>query len=200
MPDHVVRVLLAEDSPTARQYLTQVINEMPGLKVIGEARDGEEALELVSLLKPDVISMDIQMPGIDGLEATRRIMREHPTPIVMVSGMLKEEIDLSFQALQAGALAVIPKPPARDTPTFSSQQRQLANTLMAMAGVRVVRRWDRAPRLNGARTTQTSLAVRQNESASLETPEILAVGASAGGPGALSNFFAISRQKYRFRW
>jgi two-component system, chemotaxis family, protein-glutamate methylesterase/glutaminase len=178
MADSLIRVLLAEDSPTVRHHLTQVINEMPGLKVVGEARDGAEAVELAEMLKPDVISMDIRMPRLDGLEATRRIMSQHPTPIVMVSALLDEEIDLSFQALQAGALAVVPKPPARDKPTFSDQQRQLANTLTAMAGVRVVRRWERAPGLNSMGGTDPFIV-------SSDKPEILAIGASAGGPGAL---------------
>jgi two-component system chemotaxis response regulator CheB len=189
MSDSFVRVLLAEDSPTARQHLTQIINEMPGLKVIGEARDGAEALELVPRLKPDVISMDIRMPGIDGLEATRRIMAQCPTPIVVVSGLLEEEIDLSFQALQAGALAVVPKPPSRDKPSFSFQQRQLVNTLTAMAAVRVIRRWDRSPGLNGSIPyfeSNQAISLSDNR----QTPEILAIGASAGGPGALNSFFS----------
>jgi two-component system chemotaxis response regulator CheB len=185
MTDNPIRVLLAEDSPTARHHLTQVINEMPGLKVIGEARDGVEALELVPLLKPDVVSMDIRMPKLDGLEATRRIMAQHPTPIVVVSGLLDEEIDLSFQALQAGALAVVPKPPSRDKPTFSDQQRHLANTLVAMSAVRVIRRWDRVPGLN-VNAVESELQV----SANLFRPEILAIGASAGGPSALSNLLS----------
>jgi two-component system chemotaxis response regulator CheB len=177
-----IRVLLAEDSPTIRHYLTQVINEIPGLKVVGAARDGAEVVEMAEALKPDVISMDIRMPGVDGLEATRRIMSQNPVPIVMVSGLLDEEMDLSFQALEAGALAVVPKPPSRDKPTFRHRQRQLAMTLVAMAGVRVVRRWDKPPGLNGANGTG-KLGDPQ-----IAKPEILAIGASAGGPGALITF------------
>ncbi|MEO8611622.1 MAG: chemotaxis-specific protein-glutamate methyltransferase CheB [Chloroflexota bacterium] len=176
-----IRVLLAEDSPTIRHYLTQVINEIPGLKVVGAARDGAEAVEMAETLKPDVISMDIRMPGVDGLEATRRIMSQNPVPIVMVSGLLDDEMELSFQALEAGALAVVPKPPSRDKPTFRHRQRQLAMTLVAMAGVRVVRRWDRPPGLNGNGTGKLI-------DTEVAKPEILAIGASAGGPGALINF------------
>src|SRR5262245_39997832 len=176
-----IRVLLAEDSPTIRHYLTQVINEVPGLKVVGAARDGAEAVEMAESLKPDVISMDIRMPGVDGLEATRRIMSQNPVPIVMVSGLLEEEMDLSFQALEAGALAVVPKPPSRDKPTFRHRQRQLAMTLVAMAGVRVVRRWDRPPGLNSSGTGKLVDPDHIH-------PEILAIGASAGGPGALITF------------
>jgi two-component system chemotaxis response regulator CheB len=177
-----IRVLLAEDSPTVRHYLAQVINEIPGLKVVGEARDGAEVLEMVDTLKPDVISMDIRMPRMDGLEATRRIMSQCPTPIVMVSGLLEDEIDLSFEALQAGALAVVPKPPSRDKPSFRHRQRQLAMTLVAMAGVKVIRRWEHAPGLNSTGGTGQLTELPKDK------PEIVAIGASAGGPGALISF------------
>ena len=170
------RVLIAEDSPTMRRHLVNMINEAPGLKIIGEARDGEEALSMVDQLKPDVVSMDIRMPGIDGLEATRRIMNQHPTPVVVVSGLVEQDIDLSFQALQAGALAVVEKPLDRNDPSFAAKQRHLVNTLMAMARVRVVRRWDKV---------DTVPAVPR-QTASLRPPaELVAIGASAGGPSAL---------------
>src|SRR3972149_2365855 len=110
-PKKAIRVLIAEDSATIRHYLVGLINETPGLEVVGQAANGEEALALVETLKPDVISMDINMPRLDGFEATRRIMSEHPTPVVVVSGLVEKDIDLSFQALEAGALAVVEKPP-----------------------------------------------------------------------------------------
>jgi two-component system chemotaxis response regulator CheB len=180
MADRHIRVLLAEDSPTARHHLVEMINQTPGLRVIGEARDGAEVLALAEELRPDVISMDIRMPRIDGLEATRQIMARCPTPIVVVSALLDADIDLSFRALQAGALAVVEKPPARHDATFREKHRQLTTTLAAMAAVHVIRRWDNAPGRNSVRessefTVQT--AVR---------PELIAIGASAGGPSALS--------------
>jgi two-component system, chemotaxis family, protein-glutamate methylesterase/glutaminase len=170
-----VRVLIAEDSPTMRHHLAKIINDNPGLRIVGEARDGEEALALVAQLQPDVVSMDIRMPVVDGLEATRRIMNQHPTPVVVVSGLVEQDIDLSFQALQAGAVAVVEKPLDRSEPGYEAKERYLVNTLMAMAQVKVVRRrWQ---------TVETVPAVRPKP---LPTPEIVAIGASAGGPSALS--------------
>ncbi len=174
-----MRVLLAEDSPTVRHHLARLINDTPGLKVVGEARDGREVVELAQSLRPDVISMDIRMPLMDGLEATRQIMAACPTPIVVVSGLLDDDIDLSFRALQAGAVAVVEKPPARQSPNFSAQQRQLGHTLAAMANVRVIRRWERPP-------GQNSVVLPGGLPRPASTPEILAIGASAGGPSALS--------------
>lgn len=179
MAEDFIRVLLAEDSPTVRHHLARLINDTPGLKVVGEARDGREVVELAQSLRPDVISMDIRMPLMDGLEATRQIMAACPTPIVVVSGLLDDDIDLSFRALQAGAVAVVEKPLARQSPNFAAQRRRLGHTLAAMANVRVIRRWERPPGQNGA-------AVVNNAARPTAAPEILAVGASAGGPSALS--------------
>jgi two-component system chemotaxis response regulator CheB len=106
----------------------------------------------------------------------------------MVSSLLDEEIELSFQAMQAGALAVVPKPPSRDKPTFADQQRQLGTTLVAMAGVSVIRRWQYAPRINIPIEAQD--AVPRHKTLLFNQPEILAIGASAGGPSALSSLFA----------
>ena len=176
-----IRVLIAEDSPTASHYLAALLSEAEGLVVVGQARDGEEALRLVDELRPDVVSMDIRMPGMDGLEATRRIMSRWPTPVVIVSGLLEREVDLSFQAIQAGALAVVEKPPHRGDPTFPARRRQLINTLSAMARVRVVRRWENMPGQNGPAAGPESPEARRKV-----PPEVIAIGASAGGPGALA--------------
>lgn len=184
-PKQTIRVLIAEDSATIRHYLVGLINETPGLEVIGEAANGEEALALAERLKPDVISMDINMPRLDGFEATRRIMAEHPTPVVVVSGLVEKDIDLSFQALEAGALAVVEKPPDRRNPSFHEKQLHLVRTLVAMAGVSVVRRG--IPVSAPAQDDHREII----EVPTIETgPELIAIGASAGGPSALSKLLA----------
>ncbi len=182
MSTQPIRVLIADDSPTVRRHLTALVNEAEGLCVVGEARDGEEALLMAEELKPDVISMDIRMPGMDGLEATRRLMSRQPIPVVIVSGLVEREVDLSFHALQAGALAVVEKPPDRRDPLFATKQRQLITTLSAMARVRVVRRWEYLP---GQKTAPLEMP-RLKTSRLRMQPELVAIGASAGGPGALT--------------
>ena len=170
------RVLIAEDSATIRHHLVRVIEETPGMQVVGQARDGQEALRLVAELHPDVVSMDINMPRLDGLAATRHIMAQTPTPVVVVSGLVEQDIELSFQALEAGALAVVEKPPDRSRPDFPEKQRQLVRTLVAMAGVSVVRRgYQNSDSVQVARPPAPS-----------EPPELIVIGASAGGPSALS--------------
>ncbi len=182
MPVDDIRVLLAEDSPTIRRHLANMINVSPGMRVVGEAGDGEEALALTKELRPDVVSMDIRMPRLDGLAATRLIMEHCPTPVVVVSGLLETDVDLSFHAIQAGALAVVEKPPDRNNPVFPDKHRQLISTLSAMAHVSVVHRRAGAGLSIHEREVEAVAFRKKDRTADLE---LIAIGASAGGPGAL---------------
>ena len=186
-----IRVLLADDSATTRSYLAGLIAAAPGLTLVGEARDGEEAVRLVEALHPDVVSMDIRMPRLDGLEATRQIMASRPTPTVVVSALVDEDVDLSFKAMEAGALAVLRKPPAHRDPDYSTLQREFITTLKAMAGVTVVRRWQEPSA--ELKPVTGNLSQKYNISSDAEPvsqPELIAIGASAGGPSALSGLLA----------
>ena len=178
-----VQVLIAEDSATVRYYLAQLINEVPGLRVVGQARDGEEAVRLVEELRPDVVSMDVRMPRMDGIEATRKIMTLHPTPVVIVSGLVQTEIDLSFQAIESGALAVVEKPPDRNAPLFAEKRQHLTRTLVAMSQVKVIRRSTK-PVVEPVRLERFTRPQPQVQ------PEVIAIGASAGGPSALSRLLS----------
>ncbi len=175
-----IRVVLAEDSPTVRHYLASIINAEPDMSIVGEARNGNEAVQMVEDLRPDVVSMDINMPERDGLDATRLIMEYTPTPIVVVSGLLEVDVQLSLQAIEAGALAVVGKPPNSLNAAFGKQQRHLLNTLRAMAGVKVISRrnpHNRQPEIPGENHTQPDSKIPR--------PELIAIGASTWGPGAL---------------
>lgn len=195
-PTRTIRVLLAEDSATVRAHLTTLIEGVGGMRVIGEARDGEEAIVLAAQLKPDVVSMDINMPNMNGLDATRHIMMEQPVPVVVVSNLLERNVELAFEALQAGALAVVEKPPHRESPGFNEKRLHLIKTLIAMSAVKVIRRGRTGMLASAAPTTPTRdtgrlhtlvrgtglLASRPAPIA----PELIAIGASAGGPSALA--------------
>lgn len=185
-----IRVLVADDSLTMRSYLGQMIAAAPGLEVAGEARDGAEAITMTEALLPDVISMDIRMPTLDGLAAIRQIMARRPTPTVVVSSLVESEVDLSFQALEAGALAVLPKPPARQDASFAQWQRQYINALSAMAQVSVVRRWENHSAFEVSTAPVERPLKPYKADAAIDVkgarPEVVAIGASAGGPTALS--------------
>src|SRR3972149_888283 len=107
----MIKVLVVEDSPVVREFLVYILGADPGIQVIGTANDGEPAPEAAARQRPDVITMDIHMPKLDGLEATRRIMETYPTPIVIVSGSTDpREVATTFRAIEAGARAGLPPP------------------------------------------------------------------------------------------
>ncbi len=180
----MIRVLVAEDSPTARQLIVEMLTSDPAITVVGEARNGLEAVEMAERLRPDLITMDVNMPELDGLEATMRIVGKVPTPIIIVSSQANEsEVELSLEATRAGALMVLPKPSGPATPRFREQQAHLIAMVKAMSDVKVVRRW-------GASTpTRPQRALANHPARSAERPRLIAIGASTGGPAALRDVF-----------
>ncbi len=181
----MIRVLLVEDSSTARELLLGILASEPqSFTVIGEAKNGLEAVEMTRRLRPDVVTMDIRMPLLDGLDATRRIMRDAPTPVVVVSGSDVLEVQTSMEALRAGALAVIEKPAGPALPGFEERCRTLLQTVKLMAGVKVVRRL-------AERTAPGQVApLPRISSEPRERVQAIAVATSTGGPAALQTIFS----------
>jgi two-component system, chemotaxis family, protein-glutamate methylesterase/glutaminase len=175
----MIKVLIVEDSPTVRRLLRAIIESDSRMTVIGEAANGEEAVTACRKQLPDVISMDIAMPKMDGIEATRVIMAETPCPIVIATASLdRREDELRQAGIDAGALAVLPKP--SDLPGCDPAADELLRQLRVMSGVRVVRRRQSAP------TTSQAEAIHREYTWGGRTPvRILAIGASTGGPPAL---------------
>jgi two-component system chemotaxis response regulator CheB len=170
----LIRVLLAEDSAVTREYLAALLDEDPEIKVVGTARDGVEAVEQAESLRPDVIVMDVHMPRMGGLEATRQIMSRVPVPIVLATaGFSRDETALSFEAIKAGALTVLDKPRGPDSRAVGD----LTRTVKLMAEVKVVRRWaHREPA--GTPPLARRFAGRKIRA--------IGIGASTGGPAALA--------------
>ena len=105
-----IRVLVVDDSPFMCKVLKEIINSDPQLEVVGQGRDGRDGVALAESLCPDVITMDINMPHIDGLQATELIMSQHPRPIVIVSSESREGAASTLKALELGAIDFVPKP------------------------------------------------------------------------------------------
>ena len=103
------KVLIVDDSTFFRKRLTEIISGDPSLEVVGEAKDGKEGVEKTMSLKPDVITMDVEMPVMDGITAVQEIMSKCPTPILMFSSLTFEGANSTFKALEAGAVDFMPK-------------------------------------------------------------------------------------------
>jgi two-component system chemotaxis response regulator CheB len=172
----MIRVLVAEDSLTARTLLLEILSSDPEIQVVGQAKNGFEAVELATRLRPDLVTMDVHMPEMDGLQATKEIMIAAPTPIVLITGSSGARgVEGSMHALRAGALEVMAKPPGPGSPGFEEAARKLIATVKAMSQVKVVRHFRPA-----ARTVPVRPAAESDSPG-----RVVAIATSTGGPAAL---------------
>jgi two-component system chemotaxis response regulator CheB len=138
-PEKKIRVLVADDSAFMCKVLKEIINSDAQLEVAGTARDGREAVALAESLRPDVITMDINMPHLDGLQATELIMSQHPRPVVIVSSESREGAASTLRALELGAIDFVPKPTNGVDLDMRNIREELTRKLKMAAKVRVVR-------------------------------------------------------------
>jgi two-component system, chemotaxis family, protein-glutamate methylesterase/glutaminase len=184
-----VRVLVVEDSPAVRELLIHVLSSDPEIKVVGVSRSGEEAIEAAGQLKPDVITMDIHLPKMNGFDATRRIMETCPTPVVIVSGSANTgEATTTTRATQAGALAVVSKPDGQGRVGHEDRAAKLIQAVKLMSEVKVLTRWARPPRGDAVR--EQSPARQLGRSGSIAPFQVVAIGASTGGPPVLQTILS----------
>jgi two-component system chemotaxis response regulator CheB len=176
-----IRVLVVEDSRAQRELLVALLEESGIFTVVGTASSGPQAVESTVRLRPDIIAMDIHMPGFDGYEATRQIMRQTPTPIVMVSSSIGDAARRSLEAQTVGALAVVRKPGSRFHREYEQDREVLLRTLRLMADVPVVTRHTRRvqpmPAPADGSGQQSSIRNRRFS--------LLAIASSTGGPAAV---------------
>ena len=177
----MIRVVVAEDSLTTRELLVEILESDPEIRVVGQATNGAEAVELVARLRPDLVTMDVHMPVMDGFTATKEIMVRVPTPILIVSASARgRDVELSLDAIRAGALMVVTKPDDPRSARFDGRRDELVAMAKAMAEVKVVRRW------NGVRAASPP-APRVPAGA---RARLVAIAASTGGPAALQRVFS----------
>ncbi len=178
----MINVLIVEDSAVVRDYLYYLLSSDPDVNVVGTASDGQQAVELAKKLVPNVITMDIHMPRMNGLEATRRILEVVPTPIVMVSADWNPEaIDVTFKALEAGAVTILETPKGFGDPNHAAMAKKLVQTVKTMSEVKMVRR---RPQIRQTDTTNT-IAV-----ATAADIRYVAIGTSTGGPVVLQSILS----------
>lgn len=169
-----IRVLIIDDSTVMQGVLTALIELQSDLKVVGTANDAFEAREQIKLLKPDVITLDVEMPKMDGITFLDKLMRLHPMPVVMVSSLTVKNADVTLRALELGAIDFITKPQINDKSELNDFSASLAEKLRIAAST--------APRFLRTTPPPQPVAARNYKAST-----VIAIGASTGGTEAIKD-------------
>ena len=188
------KVLVVDDSTFFRRRVREILEQDPKLEVVGEAKNGREAVQMVRDLDPDVVTMDVEMPVMDGISAVKEIMGKHPVPIIMFSSLTYEGAQATLDALEAGALDFLPKK-FEDIARDRKEVVDLLQSRVRALGLRkgTIGRFRRAPELaftpgktKATRTFIRSSSLSGRDSVAKSKPyQLLAIGTSTGGPVAL---------------
>lgn len=179
------RVLVVEDSITVREMLCEVLAADPEIELVGAAPDGQQAFEMCRVHRPDVVTMDMMLPVMNGLEATEQIMAYCPTPILVVSSSFNRgEVFKTYDALAAGAVDVLEKPTGEEEP--GEWERRFLSTVKLVSRIRVITHLRARARPAALRGDRPAPIVPRPLSPQVS---VLAVGASTGGPGAAVEVF-----------
>ena len=183
MPQSPIKVLLVEDSPVAVEILQRILKSSPEIIVVGTARNGQEALDLIPKLEPQVICTDFHMAKMDGLELTRQVMTKYPRPILVISNSVQADDPQNiFKLMQAGAIDIFPKPIGGTNLDYDRIKESLITKIKILAGVKVFTKplpKITPPKSEMVQTTEPQLIK------SSSAIKIVAIGASTGGPQAL---------------
>jgi two-component system chemotaxis response regulator CheB len=174
------RVLLVDDSAFVRRATERMLAPLAGVSVIGAARDGEEAVRQVRALRPDLVIMDVDMPGVDGIAALERIMRECPTPVLLLSSHTREGADVTLRALEAGAVDFLDKTGAGTAMDIHALGPVLREKVGAMLRARTAALEPVPPAGRDAGTAASAAGARAG------AYRVVAIGSSTGGPRALA--------------
>ena len=175
----MIRVLIVDDSAFMRKALSMMLEDDPEVQVIDTARDGQEALEKVQQLRPDVVTMDVEMPRMDGITALRHIMQTHPCPVLMISSLTKEGAQSTVEALQAGAVDFIPKQSSFVSLEITKIKEELLAKVKSIARSRS-RLFHR-----GAGSPTRTAPARPVPEVRVPGAQLIVIGVSTGGPFAL---------------
>lgn len=175
-----IRVVAVDDSALMRALLSRIVNDNPDMEMVGTAPDPLVARQMIKDLNPDVLTLDIEMPKMDGLDFLGRLMRLRPMPVVMVSSLTNRHSDISVRALELGAVEVVGKPSSSTTQSLQNYAEQMTDKIRAAAQVRL-------GSLPSARVMDTAVASTGLLSPSeLRSTGLIALGASTGGTEAIS--------------
>jgi two-component system chemotaxis response regulator CheB len=175
-----IKVLIVDDSALVRRLLTEMLSSDPAITVLGTAHDAYDAREKIKALNPDVLTLDVEMPRMDGLTFLRNLMRLRPMPVIMVSSLTDKGAEVTLDALSIGAVDYLPKPKIDLAATLANYKYDLIAKVKAAAAARV-----RAPTAVGSSSADAVLAKRAPQRQFRTTERIIAIGASTGGTEAI---------------
>ncbi len=175
MRGRTIRVLVVDDSAMFRRLVTRALTADASLEVVGEAPDGEQAVAMAARLAPDVITMDVEMPVMNGIEAVRRIMAGRPRPVLMISALTRQGAEATFAALEAGACDFLTKQNEDDAGSVQRFADELVARVKSVAG-------QRAGRPMHARAARRVAPVLERARSAASPIECVVIGASTGGP------------------
>lgn len=182
-PKGRIRVLVVDDSALMRQFIGDILKTDPRIEVVGTARDGRDALAQIKALKPDIVTMDVEMPNMDGLQALDEIMKTNPIPVIMVSTMTQEGAETTLKALALGCVDFIGKPSGSISLNIKDIGREIIDKVIVASTAKVRPRggiFGMSPK-----TSQQEFR-RMNPPISTGRRDIVAIASSTGGPMALS--------------
>ena len=171
-----IRVLVVDDSAFVRQALSRMLSTESDIEVVGQAVDGKDALEKVLVLRPDVVTLDIQMPRMGGLEALEHLMADAPVPVLLLSGQTREGADVTIRGLELGALEFVDKSRVQGNMNLLNLAEELKDKIRAIAHVHVARRTRAATHAPAAVPVPLTRAPRA---------DVVVIATSTGGPPAL---------------
>ena len=178
-----VRVLIIDDSALVREILTKGLSLDPGIEVVGSASDPYIARDKIVQLKPDVLTLDVEMPRMDGVEFLRKLMPQYPLPVVMVSSLTEQGKKITLDALAAGAVEIVTKPKANIAQGLDAMMAEL-RTKVKIASTANVSHWKNKPLAGGTPQVLESRALAES------TDKVIAIGASTGGTEAIKEVIA----------
>lgn len=180
-----IRILIVDDSPVACELLAHILKEDAELEVVGFAENGEKALRWLETELCDVITMDIQMPFMNGFEVTKKIMETKPVPIAIISSTYTPgDTEMAFRAIEAGALAIIEKPHGMGHEAYLLQSKEIINTIKVIAGIKLIKK---RPHLTASSFKELSSIKDDYHHSHVKA---IAIGASLGGPPAIAEILA----------
>lgn len=194
-----IRVLVVDDSALMREMVSDFLTGVPGIEVVGTAANGRKALEMLDKVAPDVITLDVQMPEMDGLATLDEILKRRPLPVIMCSSLTTRGADVTLDALDRGALDYVAKPEGGRPAVHAALREELVRKVRTMAGTDVRRmlqiRRERTERMKqrAAQPLPTAMPSKTLGDAPQYADKCIAIGISTGGPPALASLFQTLR-------